>query len=164
MEHCGWVTRRALSLGPEDMPECSLPLSGSLSIQMMSSNSNLQAWQELTETGINWRVHQGECHRLAVEFQRSVEADPLLWVLVFQLLNILSCCIPPPTHISCIVLRWVRDCVSRFRFFSSFSETVTLSSTRDFAKFPSVAQSARRVFRHPSTGVYQFVAQEHSVL
>lgn len=109
---------------------------------MMSSNSNLQAWQELTETGIKWRVHQGECHRLAVEFQRSVEADPLLWVLVFQLLNTLSCCIHPPTHISCIVLRWVRDCVSRFRFFSSFSETVTLSSTRDFAKFPCVAQSA----------------------
>lgn len=93
----GAVTWRALSWGPtttEDMPARSLPLSFAL-----YSNDEQQQFaggQEGTETGINWR---GECHRLTVEFQRSVEADPLLWVLVFQLLYTLSCCIHPPTHI-----------------------------------------------------------------
>lgn len=76
------------------MPARSLPLS--VALYSNDEQQQFAGGQEGTETGINWR---GECHRLTVEFQRSVEADPLLWVLVFQLLYTLSCCIHPPTHI-----------------------------------------------------------------
>lgn len=110
----------------------SLPLSLSSSLRSIfmayyPNDEQVQA-QEGTETG-------NQLARVARSRVSSVgRSGPLLGVLIFPVTNYIV------ASSTSLVLRWVRDCVTRFRFFSLFCETIDpcflLRSTPPPSNFP----------------------------